>query len=235
MRVARDGPEDGPPLVCIMGWGNKLEHGNVQWLREQFADAGYRTHTFQVQEVVGDFDQEYVVPVQEYVDDLEEFRLVGHSTGALIGTFVDGATTRTYLSPWFGFPSGPIGLDKLLLSLLARIPTTRKILPSGTGDPDDIGELATEGQFENASAWAAPTFFREGIKAHRERPPVDDDAVVFCTPSDQVVSIPAVGEAVSTEQMVLYDGGHEWFSSPPREEQLDTLLAAVEDGLDGLH
>lgn len=234
MRVTQDGPDDGPDLVFIMGWGNQFHHENIRWLIEEFVAAGYRVHTFQIPELFTDFYGELVEPVQEYVDDLDEFRLVGHSTGGLVAPFVDGPTTRTYLSPWWGFRRGQVGADDLLLSLFAKIPTTRKIIPTGEGQRDEIGQLATDRQFEEGPEWAAPTFFREGQRAHRDRPPIGDDVVVFCTPRDAVVSVRAIGEAVDSDQLVLYDGGHELFSSPCRNEHIETLLAVIEDGIDGL-
>lgn len=228
MRVTTDGPEDGAALVWILGWGNRFSHGNVEWLRGQFADAGYHVHTFQIPDVISDFRGEYVEPIQKYLADIESFRLVGHSTGGLIAPYLDGATTTTYLSPWWGFPEGSLGLDRAVLSLLAKIPTRRKILFSGRSERAAIGELATDAQMADGDPWAAPTFFREALWAHEHRPAIDPEATVFCTPRDPVVSVRAIAEAVSLDQIVFYEGGHEWFSSPCRETQLDTLLSAVE-------
>lgn len=234
MQLTRDGPVDGPNVVLILGWGNKHDHENVTWLRERLADDGYRVHAFQIPEVIGDFETEYLGPVEDLVADLESFRLVTHSTGGLIGAFVDGGITRTHLSPWWGFPRGPAGLDDSLLSLLARIPTRRPLVPSGQSSREDLGALATDRQLSEGPTRAAPSFLREVRRAQDTRPDIDEDTVVFCSPRDGVVSVRAIVEAVSFDQLVFYDGGHEWFSSPSRDELLDTFLAAVDGGLDAV-
>jgi len=61
-------------------------------------------------------------------------------------------------------------------------------------------------------------------------PAIDDDAVVFCSLSDRIVSTRAIGDRIDSDRIVLYDGGHELFSSRSREEHLDALLGALEDG-----
>ncbi|MFC7115863.1 hypothetical protein ACFQH2_14145 [Natronoarchaeum sp. GCM10025703] len=63
-----------------------------------------------------------------------------------------------------------------------------------------------------------------------ERSPIAEDTVVFCTLRDRLVSTRAIGERVPPERIHLYDGGHELFSSPEREQRLDALLDAVRDG-----
>lgn len=234
MQTASAGPEDGPDVVVVMGWGNKLHHENVQWLRDLLTDAGYRAHMFQIPEVISDFETEYLAPVQTYTAALDEFRLVSHSTGGLITAYLDGGFTRTYLSPWWGFPSGPVGLDSAVLSLFTSIPISRPIIPTGEASREDLGELATETQLSEGPSRAAPTFLREARRAQAARPAIDDDAVVFCSPRDSVVGIRPVVRAVDFDQLVFYDGGHEWFSSTEREAHVDTFLDAVEDGLDGL-
>lgn len=234
MEVTRDGPEDGPTVVMVMGWGNKHHHENVVWLRDLFAEDGYDLHTFQIPEVITDFEADYLDPLEEYITDLEEFRLVSHSTGGLIAPFLDGGITRTHLSPWWGFPRGQVGVDGFIVKLFSMIPTSRAIVPSGESSAEDIGELATDQQLSEGPTRAAPSFLKEIRRAHRERPPVDEDAVVFCSPRDPVVGVRAIVEAVSFDQLVFYDGGHELFSSQRREDYADTILTAVEDGLDAL-
>lgn len=63
---------------------------------------------------------------------------------------------------------------------------------------------------------------------------VEDDAVVFCSLSDEVVSLGAIGARVNAGNVVLYEGGHELFASTSREQHLPTLLAALEEGDDAL-
>lgn len=218
-------------VVLVLGWGNRIRHENVRWLVDALVDADYQVHCFELPLVITDFDREYREPVQSLVSELDSFRLVGHSTGGLIGAYVDGAETTTYLSPWWGFPAD---LDGPLLSLVATLPIARPFLPSGTASRDEIGALATEQQLAEGPDRAAPTFLREAKRAQAERPPIDDDAVVFCTLQDQIVSVRAIGEAVSSDRVRLYDGGHELFSSSSRDDHLDTLLSVVADGPSGL-
>jgi pimeloyl-ACP methyl ester carboxylesterase len=63
---------------------------------------------------------------------------------------------------------------------------------------------------------------------------VEDDAVVFCSLTDEVVSTRAIGARVPADNVVLYEGGHELFASTSREAHLETLLAALADGTDAL-
>jgi hypothetical protein len=233
MNCKQYGPEGGPDLVCILGWGNRLHHENVQWLLDQFTDEGYRVHAFEIPVVVTDFEREYVAPVDRYVDDLGEYRLVGHSAGGLVAAYLDGAQT-TFLSPFWGFPEGQVGIDDALLDLVSRVPVAKPMLPTGTASRSAIGELATERELRESPSRAAPTFIREARQAHRDLPPIDDDAVVFCSLADPVVSTRAIGRAVPAERTVVYDGGHELFASRSRDDHLDTLLAVVDEGADAL-
>jgi pimeloyl-ACP methyl ester carboxylesterase len=234
MKVERYGPEGGPNLVCIMGWGNRLDHENVEWLLTRFTSAGYRVHAFRIPDIIADFERDYVAPVDSYLSKLGEFRLVGHSAGGLVAAYIDGARTMTFLSPFWGFPRGVVGIEQTLLSLVSKLPVTRPVLPSGTATRQAIGGLATDRQLCEGPSRAAPTFIRESIRAHRDLPPIDDEAVVFCTLADHIVSTRAIGKAVPAERTVLYDGGHELFSSRSREDHVDTLLAAVDGGASAL-
>ena len=234
MQTEQYGPENGADLVWVLGWGNRLYHENIQWLIDQFVGEGYRVHGFQVPTVITDFEHEYVTPVAEYVSDLPSFRLVGHSAGGLIAAYIDGAQTATFLSPFWGFPRGPVGVDDALLGLVSRLPVDRAVLPSGTATRSAIGELATDRELREGPSRAAPTFIRESRRAHRDLPPIDDDAVVFCTLADRVVSVRAIGETVPAGRIVVYDGGHELFASYSREDHLDSLLAAVDGGASAL-
>ena len=65
-------------------------------------------------------------------------------------------------------------------------------------------------------------------------PPFDEDAVVFYTPEDPVVGAGAIRERTPEANAVVYEGGHELFNSSSREEHVDVLLAAVDEGADAL-
>ncbi|WP_439025406.1 alpha/beta fold hydrolase [Haloarchaeobius sp. DT45] len=225
-RVTNDeGDED---LVWVLGWGNRLHHENVEWLEERFADSGYRVHTLQIPDFPADFFGEYVRPAKAYVTDLDSYRLVGHSTGGLIVAYLDGAETTTYLSPWWGYTDDMPGW---LLDIVGKLGVRHKFIPSGVSTREAIGSLATEAQLADGPDNVSPRFVRETRRGHRERPDIDEDAVVFCTLRDQIVSTRAIGEAVPEEQVVLYDGGHELFSSERRDAYVDEVLAAVDGGL----
>jgi len=234
MHVEQYGPEDGPDLVCVLGWGNKLDHENVRWLLDRFVAAGYCVHAFQIPTVITDFERDYTAPVAEYAAELDGFRLVGHSAGGLVAAYLDGAHTTTYLSPFWGFPRGQVGLDGVVRGLVARLPLARRVLPVSTPSRRTLGRLTTDRQLDDVPSRTAPTFVREVRRAHRDLPPIDDDAVVFCTLADGVVSVPAIGRRVPPDRTVLYDGGHELFGSASREAHVETLLAAVDRGADAL-
>jgi pimeloyl-ACP methyl ester carboxylesterase len=228
------GPEDGPDLVCVLGWGNQHHHQNVEWLLDQFVEEGYRVHAFEIPVVITEFEREYVAPVDRYVEELGEYRLVGHSAGGLVAAYLDGARTTTFLSPFWGFPEGQVGVDDALLDLASLVPLAKPVLPSGTASREAIGGLATERELREGPSKAAPTFIREARQAHRDLPPIADDAVVFCTLADPIVSTRAIGEAVPAERTIVYDGGHELFASRSRAEHLETLLAVVDRGASAL-
>ena len=150
-RVTGDGDQD---LVFVLGWGNRLDHQNVEWLVDQFVADDYRVHAIQIPDFPVDFERDYVEPVRAYVEDLGTYRLVGHSTGGLIGAYLDGAETTTYLSPWWGFPpenEGP------LLSVVARLGVRTTFVPSGV-DGRAIGELATDRQLSDVPSRVSPRF-----------------------------------------------------------------------------
>jgi alpha-beta hydrolase superfamily lysophospholipase len=234
MRVERYGPEDTADLVWVLGWGNRIAHENVRWLVDGFVDAGYRVHVFEIPTEITDFETDWVEPVRGYTQRLDSFRLLGHSAGGLIAAYLSGAETTTYLSPFWGFPDGQVGLDEPLLALASALPVSAGLLPSGAASREGLGALATDEQLHDVPRVAAPTFVREARRAHEGRPPVEDDAVVFCSLSDPVVDLNAIGAAVPAERTVLYDGGHELFSSERRETYLDRLLVAVTYGAEAL-
>jgi hypothetical protein len=64
---------------------------------------------------------------------------------------------------------------------------------------------------------------------------VENDAVVFASLTDEVVSLRAMGARVNADNVVLYEGGHELFASTSRERHLDTVLAALDSGAAALN
>ncbi len=232
MRRELFGPDDGPDLVVILGWGNEFEFETVQWLLDQLTDAGYRVHGFQIPTVVTDFETEWLDPVADYVTDFAEYRLLTHSTGGLIGEFLDDpAPVRTvHLSPWWGFHDD---LDNPIVNLAMKLPLAKPILPAGI-DKASLGTHTTDHQVEATPSRAAPTFLREARWGQDRLPPFDDDTVVFYTPQDPVVGADAIEARTPERNRISYDGGHELFGSASREDHIDTVLAALDSGVAAL-
>lgn len=218
--------EGDDELVFVLGWANKPAYDGIRWLIDRLTAADYRVHALEIPRVIADFDAEYLDPVAEYVDSLGAYRLLGHSTGGLIGEFLDGPTTRVYCSPWWGFHDD---LRNPIVSVLMRLPTRRRLLPTEF-EREDLGELASDRQVEEVPDRVAPTFLREAKRAQSRLPPFHEDTVVFYTPNDPVVSAQAIRDRTPAANAVVYEGGHELFNSPARGDHLDTLLAAIDRG-----
>lgn len=223
-----DGDDD---LVFIMSWGNRWTHETVSWLIRTLTDAEYRVHAFELPTNIDDFKADWLEPIAEYVLDLEEYQLLGHGAGALVGQVLDGADNHVYLSPWWGYNET---YPEPLLEAVARVPTTLPCLPVGELGRDALGEKATDHQLATIPRWLSPAFVRETRHAQQELLAIDHDAVVFCSLRDPLISLRPIGERVPAEHVVLYNGGHELFSSATRDRYVDTLLAALEGGADGI-
>ncbi|AEH36872.1 alpha/beta fold hydrolase [Halopiger xanaduensis] len=223
-----DGDEE---LVFVMGWGNRWTHENVSWLIGKLTDAGYRVHAFELPTNIDDFKADWLEPIAEYVLDLEGYQLLGHSAGALVAQALDGADNHVYLSPWWGYSNA---YPDLALEGVSQVPTTFPFLPVGEMDRSALGEKATDHQLATLPRWVSPAFVRETRHAQEELLAIDHDAVVFCSLRDPVIDLRPIGERVPAEHVVLYNGGHELFSSASRERHVDTLLAALEEGAEAV-
>lgn len=219
-------------LVFVLGWGNRPHHDGVQWLVEHLTDAGYLVDVFEIPRTITDFEGQYLQPVQEHLDGLDEYRLLSHSTGGLITRYVedDALETRTYLSPWWGFHED---LQNPFIAGFMLLPVPFAILPAAS-DRSELGELASDEWLEDSPSMVAPTFLREARRAQREMPPFDERDVVFYNPDDPIVGAEAIEDDVPAANRIPYEGGHELFNSRSREEHVDDLLAAIESGLDGI-
>ncbi|MFW5956471.1 MAG: alpha/beta hydrolase [Halorhabdus sp.] len=220
----------GADLVFVLGWGNQPEHVTVRWLIDHLVADGYRVHVMALPITITDYQDEYLDPVADYVESLGSYRLLAHSTGGLIASFLDEPVTRVSLSPWWGFHEEQ---DGLLGRLVARLPIARPVVPVGI-DREAIGDLATDRQLENGPDAIAPTLLREVRTAQADLPPFDEESVVFFTPNDRVVSPDAIRERAPESNRIAYDGGHELFSSRVRDEHLPQLRDAIESGADAL-
>lgn len=230
MHIRRFGDGDRD-LVLVLGWGNAFHHETVRWLVERVVDAGYRVHGFRIPTTVTDFERDWVDPVASTVAALDDYRLLTHSTGGLIGEFLDGPTTTVHLSPWWGFHDG---LDTPLVTWLMKLPVATPVLPTSS-DAEALGTLVTDERLAEGPHRAAPTFLREAQRGQRRLPPFDAATTsVFYTPTDAVVNADVIEARTPVENRVAYEGGHELFSSPSRDEHVDAMLAALDEGPEAL-
>lgn len=220
-----DGSEE---VVLILGFGNRPEHDGVQWLIDQLTAAEYAVTAFEIPRTITDFESEYLAPVVDYVETLDSYRMLSHSTGGLIARYLDdGLETRTYLSPWWGFHDA---LDTPLVRVLMKLPVSKPVLPASAGRAE-LGELATDEWVADAPDYASPTFLREARRAQESIPPFDADDVVFYNPDDAIVGTDAIEAQTPAANRIQFDGGHELFCSRSRDEHVDALLDAVAGGL----
>jgi len=220
-------------LVLVLGWGNRPEHDGVQWLIDHLTDAGYHVSAFELPRTITDFEDEYLVPVQSFVDDLDEYRLLSHSTGGLVARHLDAddaRRTRTYLSPWWGFHDD---LQNPLVSLLTKLPVSTPVLPA-SATRDELGSLASDAWVADSPDYAAPTFLREAKRAQESLPPFDTRDAVFYNPDDPIVSGATIESQVPEANRVAFTDGHELFNSSTRDDHIETVLAAVRDGASAL-
>lgn len=224
-----DGSEE---VVLILGFGNRPEHDGVQWLIGQLTAADYRVTAFEIPRTITDFETEYLAPVVDYVETLDSYRVLSHSTGGLIARYLDddGLETRTYLSPWWGFHDA---IETPLVRFLMKLPISKPILPA-SATRAELGELATDEWVEDAPDYASPTFLREVRRAQESIPPFDADDVVLYNPDDAIVGTDAIETQAPPANRIQFDGGHELFCSRSRDGHVDALLAAVANGVGGL-
>jgi len=212
-------------LMFVLGWGNRTDHENVRWLVDELVDAGYVVDVGQIPVHISDFEREYLTPTQERYDTTAPDRILSHSTGGLITAHLDADVPRVYLSPWWGLADE----GGLLQRLLVALPTSRPVIPV-PDDPGALGDLATERQLADGADYAAPAFLRTIVDAQERLPPFREDSVVFCSLQDRVVGVDAIGAHAPAARTVLYDGGHEFFTSSGRERTVEAVLAALADG-----
>jgi len=228
MRRDRFGPDDGDPLVFVLGWGNRTRDETVRWLVDHLVEAGYRVDAFEIPPHITDFESEWLDPVRTFVADLDAYRCLSHSTGGLISRYLepDSIETRVYLSPWWAFHRR---YRTPLLPLVAMAPIPWPVVPAPV-TKGALGDLATDEQVRGIPDAMAPTFLREARRAQRNVPAFDPGDVVFYTPSDPIVGVDAIEDQVPPDNRVVYEGGHELVCSSAREDHLDTLLAAIDRG-----
>ncbi|QZX98871.1 alpha/beta hydrolase [Halobaculum rubrum] len=228
MNVTVHGPADGDPLWFVMGWGNTPEQPAVGWLLDELADAGFRTRAVEIPTNVRRFEDEYLDPLAAAVDDGPSAdSVLSHSTGGLIAAHAIDAGVlperAVHLSPWWGLhPS-----QRVLFRVLGLLPTGRELVPVEP-DRETLGELAEPSARD--AIGLAPPFVREIRRAQSSLPAAGDEAVAFCTLTDGLVGVDAIGDRLPADRIRLYDGGHECFASPGRTAIVADAVAALRDG-----
>lgn len=222
VQVDTFGSADENPLVWVMGFGNEADSRHERWLIDQFVDAGYRVHAVELPTNDTDFEGGYLGPVRELVTELDDPVLVAHSMGGLVTAHLQPTHPVVYLSPWWGMDI-PAPLRPIL-----HFPTTLRVLPAGI-DAGVLGELAEPGD-STAPARLSPAWLRAMVDAQSSMPPIDEDAPVFYTPDDELLSVAAIRERTVPDQRHPYEGGHESFSSRNRDEIADRIITAL-DGM----
>jgi hypothetical protein len=213
-----------PTLLFVMGAGNRVDGISERWFVDRLANAGYRVHAIQLSVDVTDFQREYRAPVQRIHDEQDPAGVLSHSLGGLVAAYLETSAREVYLSPWWGIYEGKVSSWERWL--VPRLPVCARILPAKT-DREEIGVHLSDEDWEAIPKRISPIFIAEIDRAQRARPPIDDDATVFVSLEDTIISILAVGRAVPSERIRLYDGGHQLFSAAGRREAVEEVLAAL--------
>jgi hypothetical protein len=226
VRFETYGDDDDPTVLLVLGFGNRPEHEHVGWLLDRLAESVH-LHVAVLPIDMTDFESDYRRPVERYASGLELDAVVSHSTGGLIAAHLPLDAPRIYLSPWWGINFGGVG--DLLFPFFRRLPTGYRFLPTGA-DPEAIGDLKTPAEAADGPDFISPAFLREIDRAQRRLPAFRPESLVFCSLTDRVVSVRAIGERAPPARVRLYHGGHEFFASSGREAVYDDLLAALLSG-----
>ncbi|WP_431358690.1 alpha/beta fold hydrolase [Halovenus amylolytica] len=213
-----------PTLLFIMGFGNRFDSATVGWMIDRLTDAGYRVHAVQFPTDITDFEREYRRPVQRLHDEHEPAGIVGHSLGGLVAAFLETSAKEVYLSPWWGIYEAKVSAWERWLVL--RLPFRARILPIKTRR-EELGVHVSDHEWEQLPKRISPVFITEIYRAQQTRPSISNDAVVFASLSDTIVSLHAIGTAVSSDQIRLYDGKHQLFSASDRHEVIDEVVAVL--------
>jgi hypothetical protein len=216
------GESNSRDLLLLLGWGEKLDNHGFTWLVDLTTSAGFRTHVVESPDSVRDFGRDYVQPVKNYQAALGDHIVIGYSLGGLIAAYLNAQQKTIYLSPFWGIFGHK--LMKTRLALVRRLGLNIPLIPIDFGR-EEVGDLATEADWESMPKRATPVWLREILKAQKNMPPMQQSSVVFCSLKDTVVSLKAIGEKASN--VILYDGHHELYSSSSRELYREELLKAL--------
>lgn len=211
-------------LLFVMGLGNRLDGTNEKWMIDRLADAGYRVHAVQLSTDITNFTHEYLIPLQRIHDEQGPSMILSHSLGGLVTVFLDTPARKVYLSPWWGIYEEKVaGWEEWLVP---RLPIEARILPSKTRR-DEIGPHLPDEDWDRLPKRLSPVFVTEIHRAQQNLPSVDEHATVFASLEDTIISLTAIGKAVSSDQIRLYDGEHQIFSARDRYEIVDEILGEL--------
>jgi len=223
METRTVGDPTTPTLLVVFGYGNRLDNPDETWFLDQLS-TDYHVHAVALPTTVADFEAEYVGPLQRVHDRVAPTAIVGHSLGGLVAAHLRTDAARVYLSPWWGLPAAKV--TRLERWLVPRLPISWPILPTKTRR-EELGAALSDAGWAAVPKRVAPTTITAIEAGMQTRPPIDADAVVFTTLADTIVSHAAIADAVTSDQIELYDGGHQLFSTADRDAHLDRVAAAL--------
>ncbi|WP_411963508.1 alpha/beta hydrolase [Haloferax sp. YSMS24] len=227
VRVTQHGDPLDDGLLFVLGWGNKPTHRSVEWLIDRLTYDGYRVHAVELPTNGWKFEEQYVTPVRAYAVDRDLDLVLSHSTGGLVASHLDLNVRNVFLSPWWGMRL--TGLDRVLYPLVSRVPTTWPFLPAGISRTD-LGEMKLAEEMRDTPDTVSPAFLQSIRGAQKALPPFRQSDVVFFSPTDRVVDVHTIGERTPADNLVPYDGGHEFFASENRERTFTKVRTALEGG-----
>lgn len=217
-------PAGSPTLLFVMGFGNRFDDPTVSWLIDQLTDAGYRVPAIQLPTNITDFQREYRRPVQRVHDEHAPAGVVSHSLGGLVTAYLETSARPVYLSPWWGIYEGKVASWERWL--VPRLPIRARILPIKTRRAE-LGDYLSADEWKQLPKRVSPVYITEIYRAQQTRPAISSDAVVFVSLTDTIISLQAIGTAVPSDQIRLYEGGHQLFSATGRQAALDEVLAVL--------
>lgn len=225
MEFHRFGDDADPTVFFVMGWGNRVMHPTVDWFIDRIVDAGFEVHAAEIPDNGTDFERDYLDPVTEYArEHLDAFRLLSHSTGGLVAAHLPADGPRVYLSPFWGLNTE--GVSGVIMRVLMKLPTDRQFLGSDI-DGDLLGAHKDPEVVRTSIPGASPAWLRTMADAHASLPEFREGSRVFCSLSDRVVDVRAIGDHAPADAITLFDGGHELFAVEGREAYTDQVIAAL--------
>lgn len=213
----------GDDLLFVMGWGNRVDGTNERWFADRLADEGYRVTLVELPTNPTDFDRDYLSPVADVADDLDDPTVVGHSTGGLVAAHLQPDRV-VYVSPWWAFYGEKI--RSWLLEWGSRLPIEQPVVPIDF-DREAVGPRVTDRGWRRIPDRVSPAFVRTIRRAQADLPDISDRARACVSLEDTVVGLHGVGARIPPERVHVYDGRHEPFAAADRE----AATAVVTDAL----